>query len=321
MAHFARATSAAFAVIAAALSVATAEPYPTRTVTIVSPFAPGSIADSTARLIGQSLQDSLGQPFVVENKVGAGGILAATTVARAKPDGYTLLLTASSSHAATALIKNVPFDPVKDFSHIARIGNFPSFFAVNPDVPAKTIAEFVALAKSKPGELSYGQGNNFGQLVGETLKRRAGIDIVRVAYRSNPAAVADLIAGHIPAMVPDFGTGLAHVRSGKIRPLIVFTKTRSAELPDVPTANETVMPGFELLAWSGLSGPAGLPPEITATLAGAVRKALENPDVRERFRAAGIEVSWGDSETFEKFVGDQLANWTMLIKEVGILPE
>ena len=304
-----------------AASPLSAEPYPLRPVTIVSPFAPGSIADSTARLIAQNLQQALRQPFVVENKVGGGGALAAVTVARAKADGYTLLLTASSSHAATALIKDATFDPVKDFTHIARIGNFPSFFAVNPDVPAKSIGEFVAYAKTNPGKISYGHGNNFGQIAGETLKRRTGIDIVRVAYRSNPAAVTDLIAGHIQAMVPDFGTGLAHARSGKIRPLAVFTKNRSAELPDVPTADETVLPGFELLAWSGLSGPATLPPEIVASLEEGVRKALEQSQVREQFRAAGIELSWGDAATFRAFVASQHANWSALIRENAINPE
>ena len=208
-------------------------------VTIVNPFAPGSISDAAARIIGQSLQQELGQPFIVENKVGAGGLLAATTVQRAQPDGYTLLLTASSAFSGAAPYKSLPFDPVKDFAHIARIGSFPSFIAVNPGVPAETIGALVAYAKANPSKLSYGHGNNVGQIVGEAFKRRTGVDILRVAYRSNPAAVTDLIAGHIQLMVPDLNAGLASVRSGKIRALAVFTRERSPAMPDVPSLHES----------------------------------------------------------------------------------
>src|SRR5215470_12361481 len=155
--------------------------YPSRAVTIVNPFAPGSISDAAARLIAQHLQDELGQPFIIENKVGGGGVLAATSVQRAAPDGYTLLLTASSAFSGAALYKTLPFDPVKDFRHIARIGSFPSFLAANPSLPVGSVAELVAYAKVNPGKLSYGHGNNMGQIVGESFKKRTGADIVRVA--------------------------------------------------------------------------------------------------------------------------------------------
>ena len=173
----------------------TSEPdYPRRAVTIVNPFTPGSISDAAARIVGQSLQEQFGQPFVVENKVGGGGLLAGSAVARAAPDGYTLMLTASSSFSGAALYKSMPYDPVKDFTHVARIGCFPCFIAVHPGVPAKTIGEFVAYAKANPDKLSYGHGNNVGQIVGEILKLRTGIKLVRVPYRSSPAAVTDLIS-------------------------------------------------------------------------------------------------------------------------------
>jgi tripartite-type tricarboxylate transporter receptor subunit TctC len=162
--------------LAAAATGAGAETYPARPVTIVTPFAAGSQTDAAARLIAQSLQETLGGSFVIENKAGAGGLIAAQTVARAKPDGYTLLLTTNSTHSAVALFKSVPYDPIKDFSPIARIGNFPSFVAVNTTFPAQTIGEFVDYAKRNPGKLSYGTGNSTGQIVGETLKKRTGID-------------------------------------------------------------------------------------------------------------------------------------------------
>jgi len=295
--------------------------YPSRAVTIVNPFAPGSISDAAARLIAQYLQDGFGQPFIIENKVGAGGLLAATTVQRAAPDGYTLLLTASSAFSGAALYKSLPFDPVKDFRHIARIGSFHSFLAANPSLPVGSVAELVAYAKVNPGKLSYGHGNNMGQIVGESFKKRTGADIVRVAYRSNPAAVTDLIAGHIQLMVPDLNTGLSHVQGKRIRALAVFTRERSPAMPDVPTLDETVMPGFELLPWCGISGPVSLPPDIVTRLAGAVQKALASSDGRKRFEDAGVPVFFGGPDEFEAYVAAQLANWTTLIKEAGIQPE
>jgi tripartite-type tricarboxylate transporter receptor subunit TctC len=306
---------------AAVASPAPAQTYPARTVTIVVPFAAGSQTDAAARLIGQSLQDALGQSFVVENKPGAGGLIAANTVARAKPDGYTLLLTTNSTQSAVALFKNVPYDPIKDFTPISRLGNFPSFVAVNIDVPVTSMAELVVRARANPGKLSYGVGNSTGQIVGETLKKRTGVDITRITYRSNPAAMADLVAGHIDMMVPDTATGLPQVKAQKIRAIAVPTKERSRLLPDVPTLDETVMPGFQTEAWAGLFAPAGVPPEVVTVLANEMQKMLAKPDMRERFGVTAIEVLWQGPQDFAEFVKVQLARYTALIKEAGIEPE
>ena len=297
------------------------ERYPARRVTIINQFAAGSISDAAARLLAQSLQEQLGQPFVVENKVGAGGLLAATTVARAAPDGYTLLATASSLHSGAALYKDLPIDPMKDFTHIARIGSYPSFIAVRSDLPVKTIQELVSYAKAHDGKITYGHGNNMGRMIGEIFKLRTGAPLVRVPYRSNPAAMTDLVGGQIDMMLPDLNTGMPHVLSGRARPLAVFTKARSPALPDVPTLDETVMPGFEILPWGGLSGPANLPAEVVATLESAAHKTLTGPQVQKQFRTAGIEIFWGGHEEFTSYVRAQLANWTALIKEAGIPPE
>jgi tripartite-type tricarboxylate transporter receptor subunit TctC len=299
-----------------------AQSWPTRTVTIVTSFAAGSVTDLTARIIGASLQEALGRTFIVENKPGAGGMIAAQTVAHADPDGYTLLLTTNSTHsAAGALYKTVPYDPIKDFTPIARIGSFPSAIVVNPSVKVNTIQELVAYAKANPGKLSYGHGNSTGYIVGEAFKHEANLDIVRVAYRSVPAGVTDLISGHIPILVLDLSSAMPQIADKSMRPLAVFTKKRSPELPDVPTLDETVMPGFDLLAWTGMFGPAKMPPEVVATLERELKKVLAKPEILEKFKKSGIEPYWGGTGEFKDFVGTELVKWTTVIKAAGIEPE
>lgn len=304
------------------ISPGMAQSWPTRTVTIITPFAAGSVTDATARIIAQVVQDAFGRPVVVENKAGAGGLIAAQAVARSEPDGYTLLLTTNSTHsAAPALFKKVPYDPIKDFTPIARIGSFPSVVVVNPALKVNSIQELVAYAKANPGKLSYGHGNSTGYIAGELIKHQLGLDIVRVSYRSNPAAVTDLIAGHIPMMIPDLNNALPQIAEKNMRPLAVLTKTRSASLPDVPTLNETVIPGFDLMAWAGLFGPANMPPEVVEKLAGAIGAALAKPDIQEKFKSSGIEPYWGDTAEFKKYVDGELVKWTSVIKAAGIEPE
>jgi len=299
-----------------------AQSWPSRPVTIITPFAAGSVTDTTARIIAQFLQERLGRTFIVENKAGAGGLIAAQAVARAEPDGYTLLLTTNSTHsAATSLYKKVPYDPIKDFTPIARIGSFPSVVVVNPETKIKTIEELVTYAKANPGKLSYGHGNSTGYIAGEAIKHQAKIEIVRVAYRSVPSAVTDLIAGHIPMMVLDISSALPQLADKTMIPLAVLTKARSAILPGVPTLDATVIPGFDLLAWVGMFGPANLPPEVTQALADGLKAMLARPDILERFKGLGIEPYWGDTDEFKAFVGTELVKWTAVIKSAGIEPE
>ncbi|MGA2893884.1 MAG: tripartite tricarboxylate transporter substrate binding protein [Xanthobacteraceae bacterium] len=308
--------------VAGAGAPAFADDYPIRPVTIVTPFAAGSATDTAARLIGKYLQDALGQPFVIENHEGAGGMLSAEDVAHAKPDGYTLLLTSNSTHsAAPALFKHVPYDPIRDFTPIARVGSFPSFIAVNNDLPVQSMAELVAYAEANPGKLAAGYGNSTGRITVETIKRRLNLDVVPVAYRSNPAAVTDLMAGHIQMGVPDFSTGLPMLKAGKIRPLAVLTKERDPALPDLPTLNATVMPGYDLLAWTGIFGPAALPQSVVDRLAVPIQKVLASQEVRDRFRDGGVEIYWIGPAGFSDYVKVELAKWTTLIKAAGIEPE
>ena len=295
---------------------AVAQSYP------LTPFAAGSVTDAAARLIAQTLQEALGQSFLVENRAGAGGLLAAGAVARAKNDGYTLLLTTNSTHSVVhGLFKSVPYDPIKDFTPIARIGSFASFFAVTPDKPYQSMQALVAYAKANPGKLSYGAGNSTSHIVGEALKKRTGIDIVRVPYKSNPAVMIDLIGGQIPIMVADFNTGMPQLKAGKVNALAVLTRERNPALPDVPTLHETVMPGYHILAWAGMFGPAGMPDDATRILAAAVEKALQKPEVRARFASSGTDVYWSGPKEFDAFVKSELGSWTAMIKEAGIEPE
>jgi len=315
---------AAFGLTALGLSpsASAADAYPTRSVTILTPFAAGSVTDAAARVLAAALQEQLGQPFVVENRAGAGGLLSASAVARAPNDGYTLLLTTNSTHsAANGLFKNVPYDPIKDFTPVARIGSFASFIAVTPDKPYQTMQALMAHAKANPGKLSYGVGNSTSHIVGETLKKRTGTDIVRVPYRSNPAVMTDLLANQIQIMIADFNTGMPQLKAGKVSALAVLTRTRNPALPDVPTLSETVMPGYHILAWAGMFGPAGMPPEAVKVLAGAIEKALNKPEVRQRFTSSGTDLYWGGPQEFDAFVKSELVSWTAMIKEAGIEPE
>jgi len=313
---------AAIALLAALTSQAGAQTYPTRAVTIITPFAAGSVTDATARAIAAHLQETLGQTFIVENRAGAGGMPAATAVAKAAPDGHTLLITTNSTHsAAPGLFKSVPYDPIRDFTPVARIGSFPSLIAANPNAPFKSMQELVAYAKANPGKLSMAHGNSTGHITIEALKLRAKIDLARVPYRSNPAAITDLIAGHIPLMVPDFGTALPQLKAQKIRPLAVITRERSTTLPDLLTLHETVMPDYDLLAWAGMFAPAGLPAPIAERISGALQKMLSKPEIKERLLNSGVEVFYTGPKDFDAYVRSELVKWTGLIKEVGIQPE
>jgi tripartite-type tricarboxylate transporter receptor subunit TctC len=293
--------------------------YPTKPVTIIVPFAPGSGTDTCARLIGEFLKAELGQSFVVENQTGAGGTIAAGNAARAKPDGYTIVITTNTTHSAgPSLFKNIKYDPIKDFAPVARIGNIGSIIVSNPALPPKTIQEFVAYAKANTGKLSYGFGNSTGRVVGETLRRSTGIDVIPVPYRSNITAGTDLISGRLAMMVVDFTTGIPQINAGKMRTLAIPTKERSVDFPDVPTLHETVMPGFDLIAWLGMFAPAGTPPEVVEKLSSAMKVVLAKPDVRKKFHNVGIEAFWTDSKEFRTFVNSELTKWSGLIKAAGI---
>jgi tripartite-type tricarboxylate transporter receptor subunit TctC len=301
---------------------ADAETYPSRQITIVVPFAAGSGTDSIARIIGQQLAVALKQGVVIENKVGASGVIAATYVARSAPDGYTLLMATNSTHSANPfLFKSLSYDPVKDFAPVARAGSYVFMLVVNKDLPVRTLGELVAHAKANPGKLTYASGNTTGIVAGETLKSRAGIDVLQVPYKSTPPALNDVIGGRVSMMFIDLAPGLEHVRAGTLRALAVTTKERSALLPDLPSLHEAGIPGYDVTSWAGLFAPAGTPPEIVTRLNEEVAGIIADPDAKAKIAVTGFDAFSGPPETLAAFVQSELVTWGSLIKDAGIEPQ
>jgi tripartite-type tricarboxylate transporter receptor subunit TctC len=296
--------------------------WPSRRVTLVVPFGAGTVTDAMGRLIADQFQTMFGQPFIVENRAGAGGMLGASVVAKAEPDGYTILMGGNTTHsAAPALFKNVPYDPVKDFTPIARIGKYPSVFATNPQQPYKTIQEFVTFARANPGKVSCGHGNSTGHITCETIKARLNLDLTRVPYKSNPPAIQDLLSNNLHTMVPDFLTGVPQIQAGAIIPLAAVMRERSPVLPNVPTFNETVIKDFEVAPWTSLIGPARMPPDIVKAISDATGKILANKTVAERIVGMGTELWYMPTAPFTKFIVDDMPVWAAHAKTAGITPQ
>lgn len=295
------------------------ETYPTRPITIIVPFGPGSGTDAVARLVGQRLSELLKTPIVVDNRAGANGAIGASAAARATPDGYTLMAGGSSTHAANpSLLKSIQYDPKADFVPISQLGVFPYFLFVNAEVPAKSVTELVALARAKPGSISFAYGNAIGQLAGEMLRLRAKVDLLAVPYKSSPQGITDLVAGRTSLMFVDMTAALAQVKAGTLRALATTTQDRSTLFPDVPSMKEAGLDLFSLTAWTGLFAPKGTPPEIVARLAEAIHQAVDDPKVRESLAHIGFEVRWLGPKDFARHVSDDIDLWANLTREAGI---
>ncbi|PDT89638.1 ABC transporter substrate-binding protein [Bradyrhizobium sp. Y36] len=309
---------AAAALSLAAASAAQADNYPSRNVTLVLPFAAGSGTDTTTRIISKELGTALGTSMVIENKAGANGSIAASFVARSAPDGYTLLVTTNTTHSANPyLLKSLTYDPVKDFTPIARTGDLPFMLVINPEIPANSVAELIALAKKEPGKYSYASGSSSAIVSGATFARLAGIDLLHVPYKSSPPALTDVIAGRVSMMFVDVLTGLPHVKGKALKMLAVTTKQKSALLPELPTMDETVK-GFDISSWQGYFGPAGMPKETVTKLNAEIRKIVERPEVKAQLAERGMEAFAQTPEEFEQFLKDQLVLWEKLITDAGI---
>ena len=297
-----------------------AQAWPDKPVKIIVPFAPGGSADTLGRLVAQKLAEQLKASFVVENRPGAGGALASDLVAKAAPDGYTLVVSGIASHVIAPLLPNgTPYDPVRDFRHIALFGGPPAVLAVHPSVKAKDLREFVLLAKSKPGALSYGSPGNGtqGQLVAELFKQRAGIDLQHVPYKGASGAVTDLIAGHIPAVSTTLTTAASQIRAGRARALAISAATRLADFPEIPTYAEMGYPDLVATVWFSLSGPANLSQEIVDRLNAEVNRALELSEVRERLKPEGIVPNRLTAREFAAFVADEFRRWGPVVRASG----
>jgi tripartite-type tricarboxylate transporter receptor subunit TctC len=308
-------------IVLAAVSPAVAQDYPIRPITLVLPFPAGSGIDVTARLVGDNLSTRLGQPVVVENKAGANGVLAATAVARAAPDGYTIFMTTNSSQtAAPFLLKSIPYDPVKDFAPVSRMGNLPFIMVIGRAVPANNFAEFVAYAKANPGKLNYASSNSTGIVGGAMVSRLAGIQLAHVPYKSAPQAVQDLLRGEISMMFVDFPSGLPHVTSGAVRALAVTTAARSALVPDVPSMKEVGI-DFDMASWNAIFAPAGTPKPIVTRLNKELREIVADPVVYARLRSFGFDAFTSTPEELGEFVKGELVKWGRWTKDAGIRPE
>jgi tripartite-type tricarboxylate transporter receptor subunit TctC len=299
--------------------------YPSRPITFVVPYPAGGTTDLLARLVAEQLRTGMGATVVVENKPGAGTTLGAGQVAKAQGDGHTLLMATSTTLAINkSLYQKLPYDPVADFTPIALVAAVPFALIVNPSLPAKSLAEFIAYAKSKPGELSYGSAGNGSphHLGAEMLKTAAGIDMKHVPYRGSVQAMQDLIGGQIPLMIMDLQPALPQIAEGKVRALGVTTKARVGSAPDIPTLVEGGLAGFELVAWQGVVAPAGVPRLIVDRLAKEIATLVSAPETRTKLNALALEpLSGSTPDTFAAYVKSEVERWAPIVKASGATVE
>ena len=310
------------AALAFSATATLAQAYPDKPVTLVVPFAAGSGTDSVARAVASVLAARLKQPVIVDNKPGASAQVAAQYVAKAKPDGYTLFMTTNTSHSANpALYKNLKYDPIKDFTPVARVGELPFALAVNPAVPAKTLAELLDYARANPGKLSYATPNSTSLVAMESIKHIAKIDVLGVPYKSSPQAMTDLVGGQVQIYVADLGSGMGMLKTDKVRALGVTTAQPTPMLPGVPPIGQTVK-GFDLTSWNGIFGPAGLPQPMVQRLNTELQAVLADKDLQDKLAQIGFQV-WPSKtpEEFTQYVAGQLTHWRTLIQQAGIQPE
>ena len=296
--------------------------YPAKPINLIVPFPAGSGTDAVGRIFATELSKILGQQVVVENKPGGNATIAASYVARMQPDGYTLFLTTNTSHSAAPwLMKNVSYDPVKDFTPIARGGNLPFILVINPKLPVKSVEELIAYAKKNPGKLNYASGNSTGIVGGATFAARAGIELVHVPYKGTPQAMTDVVGGQVDMMFVDVAAGMPLVKSGQLRAIAVSTAARSALLPELPSMAEAGVKDFDLISWNGYFGPAGLPPEVVTKVNAAINQIVNDPETKKRLSVLGFDAFSGTPQDFAGFVDQQLTLWKKLIQDAGIKPE
>ena len=308
----------------AALAPAAAQPYPNRPIRFVVPFAPGGSTDTLARTLGQKLTDALQQQVVVDNRSGANGNIGMEIVARAAPDGHTIVLGyIANLGIGPGLYAKLPFDPVKDYAPITQLASSPNILVAHPSLPVKSFRELMAHAKANPGKLNYASASiaSIGHLTGELLNQSAGISMMHVPYKGSGQAVIDLLGGQVQTMFSGMSSVMQHVKAGKLRPLAVTGAQRSPAAPDVPTIAESGFPGFEATAWYGVLAPARTPETIVNRLHGEIVRALALPDVRERLNSVGFELVGGTPEAFAVFIKSEIEKWTKIVRAAKISAE
>ena len=299
---------------------ATAQPYPSKPIKVVVPYPAGGVADVIARALGERMTQTIGQPSVIENRAGAAGAIGTEAVARSAPDGYTLLLASASHTVNISLQSKLSWHPINSFAPVAMVGEIPNVILVHPAVPVKTLAEFVAYAKARPGKLNYasaGAGSAI-HIAAEMFQQMAQIELVHIPYKGQPEAMAALIAGDVTMMPLTMALARARIQSGQARPLAVTTPKRSAALPDMPTVAESGYPGFEVSTWFGYLAPAGTPSEIVNRLNGEIGAALKHPEMEKKLVNLGAELAFGTPQDFRKFLEADIARWARVIKQAGI---
>ena len=311
----------ALAILGLALP-AQAQTFPSKPLRIVVPFPAGSATDTISRILGNSVSQAVGQPVVVDNKAGADGAIAASEVAKAAPDGYTMLMATNSPMSVVpAMKKNPPYDPVADFTPITDIGRYTFFIVIHPDVPAKTLSELIAYAKSNPGKLNYATGNTTGIVSTALFQSLGGIQMVHVPYKGEPQAMTDMIAGRVQLMFASSTTALPQVRDGKLRALVTTLPRRSGVLPDVPTIAEAGMPQFSIVSWAGLFGPAKMPREVTERLNREFVAAMGRPDVQAAMEKQAFSLQPSSPERLGAYVKEQLEAYRKVLAAAGVQPE
>jgi len=298
-----------------------AQTYPAKPIRIVVPFPPGGIADLFARVIGQKFGEAWGQPGVVENRPGAGGNIGAEIVAKSPPDGYTLVTGSIGTHAVNvSLFSKLAYDPIRDFAPVALIMEAEGLLVVHPSLPAKSVKELIALAKSRPGQIAYASAGHgtAAHLSGELFKSMAKVNLVHVPYKGNVPALTDLIAGQTSLLFATMPTALPHVQSGRLRALAVTSSSRSPAAPELPTIAEAALPGYSVTNWIGFFAPAGTPRDIVVKLNAEVVRIMQAPDIQKRLATEGAKFSPWTPEQFGGFVKTEQTKWAKVVKEAGI---
>lgn len=322
--HVLAMAAAGLASAAVPTTAAWADTWPSRPITLVVPFPPGGTTDVNARLIAQSLGHRLGQPVVVENKAGASGNIGSAAVARAQPDGYTFVVSGVGTHAANVgLFAKMPYDPVKDFEHITTISSSPNAILVHPDFPARNFKELLELVRHNPDKYNYASPGNgsSGHLAFELLKQKARFQAQHIPYKGAAPAITDVLGGQVPILVMVADTLLPHVKAGRLRILAVTGEQRSPLFPEVPTVTESGFAGFRAVSWTGLSGPAGLPPAMVKRLQQEVTRAMQDPTVKERFEASGNAPGGMPTAQFKAFVASEVKQWTQVARAANLKAE
>jgi tripartite-type tricarboxylate transporter receptor subunit TctC len=298
--------------------------YPTRQIRMIVPFSPGGPSDILARVLGAKLADAWGQAVVIDNRAGASGMIGTELAVKSSPDGYTLILSNNADEISVSLYPKIPYDIVRDLQPVCLVSQSPFVLVVHPSVPARSLAELIALARARPGELGFASGGGVGvpsHMAGEMLKWRAKIDLIHIPFKGQGPATQDVLAGHVPMMFTNTMNGLPFMRDGQLRALAVSTAERTAAAPEIPTVAEQGFPGFDVGIWFGIQAPAGTPRPIVDKIAGEVGRILDQPDMRAQLAAQGAESLFGGPEMFAARIRAEIVKWAEVVKAANLHPD